>query len=518
VVSLLGLLLLGLVLGGIHLPSDNSLALTRGSGIKMLNNQKHSHDRMLLSFSHEAHGNIGKNDGRINADLRLTAGNADGSGQDQKALPHWTFNPNSNQSGKHYEEKRELQKQNGQGKSHLSVHQIIKTVVASIAVALALVVVCYIFVLLWCKCGQRVPINVPQVQHELCGVSGPRRFQFHELAAATDNFTDDKKLGQGGFGPVYRGFLRDEDRHVAIKLLSAETSWQGKKEFDAEVKVLTLLRHRNIVQLVGCCESNEGFLLVYELMAEGSLDKHLHNPVRVLSWQQRYKIILDLGSALLYLHRCCDKCIVHGDIKPENVMLDASFNAKLGDFGTARLMEHGAEPRTTEIVAGTRGYIDPEFVNNHLRCPDADIYSFGVTLLEIASGKRPASRQPSEASALPLWVRSLYDRHKLLDAADGKMNGEFDRQQMEHVLVTGLWCAHQDPSQRPSIEQAMDVLRCVDATLLPVLPMTRDAQQVHLLEELAYGDQTGEGASVEVAAASTCYLTSKDSAYLLAEE
>jgi serine/threonine protein kinase len=94
---------------------------------------------------------------------------------------------------------------------------------------------------------------------------------------------------------------------------------------------------------------------------------------------------------LLYLHHCCDKCIVHGDIKPENVMLDALFNAKLSDFGTARLVEHRAEPRTTEIIAGTRGYIDPDFVNSHLRCPEADMYSFGVALLEIASGKRPAS-------------------------------------------------------------------------------------------------------------------------------
>jgi len=157
-----------------------------------------------------------------------------------------------------------------------------------------------------------------------------------------------------------------------------------------------------------------------------------------------------LGSALLYLHRCCDKCIVHGDIKPENVMLDASYNAKLGAFGRARLIEHGAEPRATEIVAGTRGYIDPEFVNNHLRCPEADIYSFGVALLEIASGKRPASRsrQPDEASALLVCrLRDLYDQRMVLDAADAKMNGEFDQQQMERVLVTGLWCAHQDPSR-----------------------------------------------------------------------
>ncbi|OQU83089.1 hypothetical protein SORBI_3005G075400 [Sorghum bicolor] len=515
-VRLLVMLFSALVFGALDLGLNNWSGMRRARDSAILHNYyDESHGRTLLAFNHDK-------DSTVRVDLRMTTPvNADGSGQDQKALAHWISDHNRDRSGKYYVTDKQKRPQ----KPHLSEHKTIKTgVVWWIVIASAIfivVVVCFVAALLWYKCRNRGQQNQPQVQLQLCRVKGPRPFEYNELAAATNNFSDENKLGQGGFGPVYRGFLTDPDRHVAVKVLSADSSWQGHKEFEAEVKVLTQLRHRNIVELVGWCDSNEGLLLVYELMAQGSLDKHLHNPVRVLSWQQRYKIILDLGSALLYLHRCCDKCIVHGDIKPENVMLDASYNAKLGDFGTARLIEHGAEPRATEIVAGTRGYIDPEFVNNHLRCPEADIYSFGVALLEIASGKRPASRsrQPDEASALLVCrLRDLYDQRMVLDAADAKMNGEFDQQQMERVLVTGLWCAHQDPSQRPSIEQAMDVLRSADA-MLPVLPATHDPQHIRILEEHAYGDLTGEGTAVDaVVPASTCYLTSKDSAYLLAEE
>lgn len=193
-------------------------------------------------------------------------------------------------------------------------------------------------------------------------------------------------------------------------------------------------------------------------------------------------------------------------------MLDASYSAKLGDFGTARLLDREADPRTTELIAGTRGYIDPMFVNNHLRCPEADVYSFGVTHLEIACGKR-ASRQLSDgASALVPWVRDLYDQSMILDAADEKLNAEFDQKEMEHVLVTGLWCALPEPSQRPSIAEAMDVLRFPNASL-PVLPQRRDPQLVRFMEDLV-----SDSSSVDAVNATT-YLTSRaDTVYLLVEE
>jgi len=219
---------------------------------------------------------------------------------------------------------------------------------------------------------------------------------------------------------------------------------------------------------------------------------------------------------LLYLHRDCEKCIVHGDMKPANVMLDVSYNAKLGDFGLARLVEHGEEPQTTQVVAGTPGYIDPEFIANRWPRAELDVYSFGVVLLEIACGKRPASRQPNGASSLLAWIIHLYDQGMILDAADQRLNGEFDQRQMERVLVTGLWCAHRDPIQRPSIEQAMDVLRSADAEL-PVLRAVHDERHIRAMEEQAYGDLSVEDRPVHAVNTST-YFTSKDSAYLLAQE
>uniref|UniRef100_A0A8R7VBW8 non-specific serine/threonine protein kinase n=1 Tax=Triticum urartu TaxID=4572 RepID=A0A8R7VBW8_TRIUA len=175
---------------------------------------------------------------------------------------------------------------------------------------------------------------------------GPGRYTYRELVAATSNFAEEKKLGRCGFGGVYGGHLTlkhaADSRAVAVKMLSAESSAQGRREFEAEVRIISRLKHRNdLVQLLGWCDSRKGLLLVYELVMEGSLDRYLYNNDRCLTWPQRYKIILGLGSALRYLHREWEQCIVHGDIKPSNIMLDSSLNTKLGDFGLARLVDHG---------------------------------------------------------------------------------------------------------------------------------------------------------------------------------
>ncbi|CAL5089825.1 unnamed protein product [Urochloa decumbens] len=303
------------------------------------------------------------------------------------------------------------------------------------------------------------------------GVAGPRRYPYHDLAAATGEFDEENLLGRGGFGSVYRGRLPSYDgqqQQVAIKKFSSESSSQSRKEFEAEVKIIGRLRHRNLVQLLGWCDSRKGLLLVYELVPEGSLDKHIYSSNRVLTWPERYKIILGLGSALHYLHRDWDQRVVHGDIKPSNIMLDSSYNAKLGDFGLARLGDHGTGPQTTDLVRGTMGYIDPEFVNTHQRSTESDIYSFGIVLLEIVSGRPPVNRLDPSFLLLK-WVQSLYCQGEgdilvgLLDAADARLRGDDDDEahlrQMERVLVVGLWCTQRDPGERPSIVEAMHVLQ-----------------------------------------------------------
>ncbi|XP_062204162.1 L-type lectin-domain containing receptor kinase IX.1-like [Phragmites australis] len=308
------------------------------------------------------------------------------------------------------------------------------------------------------------------LEEEFKNGAGPRRFRYNDLAVATKFFSDGEKLGEGGFGSVYRGYLKDMNLHVAIKKVS-KSSKQGRKEYASEVKIISRLRHRNLVQLIGWCHGGGELLLVYELMPNGSLDTHIHNQNNILSWPLRHEIVLGIGSALLYLHQDWEQCVLHRDIKPSNVMIDASFNAKLGDFGLARLVDHERESHTTAL-AGTMGYMDPECMVTGTASTTSDVFSFGVVVLEIACGRRPivVVQDTEEYATMHLvqWVWEFYGRGLILDAADARLNGEFDSEEMERVMVTALWCAHPDRAMRPSIRQAVNVLR-LEAPL-PSLP------------------------------------------------
>ncbi|XP_066380030.1 L-type lectin-domain containing receptor kinase IX.1-like [Miscanthus floridulus] len=342
--------------------------------------------------------------------------------------------------------------------------------------------------------------------------SGPKRYTYRELAAATNNFAEDYKLGRGGFGSVYRGMLdvAGEERlvPVAIKMLSPESSEQGTKEFEAEVRIISRLKHRNLVpQLLGWCDSRRnGLLLVNELVAKGSLDKHLHNSESFLTWPQRYHIILGLGSALRYLHQEWEQCVVHGDIKPSNIMLDESLSTRLGDFGLARLGDHGAWWHTTKAVMGTAGYIDPEFVNTHHPSTYSDVYSFGIVLLEIVSGRCPVILLEGRAHfVLVKWMWGLYGRNAILDAADKRLRAagdEADDRCMERVLVVGLWCAHPDQSEQPSIAQAMHVLQSEDARLPELTP-----QMYRTVSEFAVTGRAVDALSVQSSSSTTTMTT-----------
>ncbi|KAJ7968334.1 Lectin receptor kinase [Quillaja saponaria] len=272
--------------------------------------------------------------------------------------------------------------------------------------------------------------------------TGPKRFSYNELVHATKNFAETEKLGQGGFGGVYRGFLRDLNSYVAIKRVSKE-SRQGIKEYATEVKIISHLRHRNSVQLIGWCHQKNDLLLIYEFMPNGSLDAHLFSGKSFLTWQVR-------------------------DIKSSNIMLDSSFNPKLGDFGLARLVDHGKGSQTT-ILAGTMGYMAPECLVTGKSSKESDIFSFGVVALEIACGRKPINSGAKEGQIRMLeWVWEFYGMGKVLEAADHKLCGEFDKQQMERLMIVGLWCAYPYYIHRPSVRQAIHVLK-FDAPL-PILP------------------------------------------------
>ncbi|XP_052204601.1 L-type lectin-domain containing receptor kinase IX.1-like isoform X1 [Diospyros lotus] len=300
--------------------------------------------------------------------------------------------------------------------------------------------------------------------------TGPKKFSYNELSWGTSNFAEEQKLGEGGFGGVYRGFLRELNSYVAVKRVS-KGSTQGIREYASEVKIISLLRHRNLVQLVGWCHEKKQLLLVYEFMENGSLDSHLFKQKTLLTWAIRCKIAQGLASALLYLHEEWEQCVVHRDVKSSNVMLDSNFNAKLGDFGLARLVDHDKGSQTTIVLAGTRGYMAPEYVVTGKASKESDVYSFGVVALEITCGRKAIDNKvPESQMILVQWVWDLYGIGQLLEAVDPKIGADFDLQEMERLMIVGLWCAHPDHNLRPPIRQAIQVLNC--EAPLPILPAT----------------------------------------------
>ncbi|CAO2149943.1 unnamed protein product [Urochloa humidicola] len=327
--------------------------------------------------------------------------------------------------------------------------------------------------------GSEDELGEPITEIEI-GTTGPRPYPYHELVAATKSFAPEEKLGQGGFGSVYRGYLQREHglAAVAIKRFAKGSSMQGRKEYMSEIKVISRLRHRNLVQLVGWCHGRHELLLVYELVPNRSLDAHLHGDAGTsLTWPMRMKIVLGLGSALLYLHEEWEQCVVlHRDVKPSNVMLDESYNAKLGDFGLARFIDHAAiGAQTMTAVSGTPGYVDPESLITGKASAESDVYSFGVVVLEVTCGRRPMSLQldgnkkNSIVFRLVEWAWALYGRGSALAAADERLQGYYDAAEVERAVTVGLWCAHPDPRARPTIRAAMAALQS-HGTPPPALP------------------------------------------------
>ncbi|XP_077217225.1 L-type lectin-domain containing receptor kinase S.4-like [Tasmannia lanceolata] len=221
---------------------------------------------------------------------------------------------------------------------------------------------------------------------------GPHRFSNRELRQATKDFRDKELLGFGGFGRVYKGTLPNSKTLVAVKRVSHESK-QGLREFVAEIASIGLLRHRNLVQLQGWCRRGGNLLLVYDFMYNGSLDKFLFDkPKSILNWEQRFNIIKGVASGLLYLHEGWEQIVIHRDIKAGNVLLDEDLNGRLGDFGMARLYEHGANPNTTQMV-GTLGYMAPELTRTGQATTSSDVFAFGALLLEVTCGRRPIDQK-----------------------------------------------------------------------------------------------------------------------------
>ncbi|KAJ6832987.1 L-type lectin-domain containing receptor kinase IV.1-like [Iris pallida] len=300
---------------------------------------------------------------------------------------------------------------------------------------------------------------------------GPHRFKYKDLFQATKGFKEKELLGVGGFGRVYRGVLSASNTEIAVKRVSHE-SGQGIKEFIAEILSIGQLRHRNIVQLLGYCRRRGELLLVYDFMPNGSLDKFLYDRTAPnLDWNGRFQIIRGVASGLLYLHEGWEQVVVHRDIKSSNILLDIEMNARLGDFGLAKLYDHGADPQTTHVV-GTIGYIAPELGSTGKATTATDVFAYGAFLLEVACGRRPLEAEvPAEQVMLVDWVLDNWKKGEVLATTDRLLGNDYSEAEMEMVLKLGLLCSHPMAAARPSMRQVMQFLN--GDTALPELSLVQ---------------------------------------------
>ncbi|XP_028073334.1 LOW QUALITY PROTEIN: receptor like protein kinase S.2 [Camellia sinensis] len=324
------------------------------------------------------------------------------------------------------------------------------------------------------------------------GGNNPRIFSYAELYIGSNGFSENEVLGSGGFGRVYRAVLPSDKTVVAVKCL-AERGERFEKTFAAELVAVAHLRHRNLVRLRGWCVHEDELLLVYDYMPNRSLDRVLFRrpenmgSAPALNWEHRKKIIGGLAAALFYLHEQLETQIIHRDVKTSNVMLDSHYNARLGDFGLARWLEHELEYeiRTpsmknhqfrlaeTTRIGGTIGYLPPEsFQKRGVATAKSDVFSFGVVVLEVVSGRRAVDlTYPDDQIILLDWIRRLSDDGKLLQAGDARLpDGSCWLSDMERLIHIGLLCTLHDPQSRPNMKWVVEALSGSIYGGLPDLP------------------------------------------------
>ncbi|XP_058072823.1 cysteine-rich receptor-like protein kinase 34 isoform X2 [Magnolia sinica] len=279
-------------------------------------------------------------------------------------------------------------------------------------------------------------------------------FDLLTLRAATDNFSDANKLGQGGFGSVYKGMLLN-GQEVAVKRL-ARKSRQGVEELKNELVLVAKLQHRNLVKLLGCCVEEEERILVYEYVPNTSLNNFLFDPVKrlILNWDRRYKIISGIARGLLYLHEDSRLRIIHRDLKASNILLDGDMNPKISDFGLAKLFGVDQTQGNTNRIAGTYGYMAPEYAKHGKFSTRSDVFSFGVLVLEIVSGRKNSAFHDRGTNlvshAWKLWNEGSTMR--LVDQTLGEVHpvGEVLR-----CIHMGLLCVQEDATKRPTMSMVL---------------------------------------------------------------
>ncbi|GLT31698.1 hypothetical protein SLA2020_064170 [Shorea laevis] len=299
--------------------------------------------------------------------------------------------------------------------------------------------------------------NAKDVEEDYLGhISGaPMRFSYEELRIATNNFSN--KLGEGGFGCVFKGTL-PSGVQIAVKCLDG--FGPAKKSFIAEVETIGSIHHFNLVRLVGFCAEKDRMLLVYEYMCNGSLDQWIfcRDKALVLGWQRRRKIILDIAKGLAYLHEGCRQKIIHLDIKPQNILLDENFNARVSDFGLSKVVGK-EQSQIVTIMRGKPGYMAPELLNSVIT-EKVDAYSFGIVVLEILCGRKNVDRSlPEEDTHLVSLFKRKVEDSQFLDLVD-KCNEEMQSNAAEVVemMKAAAWCLQGEYASRPSMSNVVKFL------------------------------------------------------------
>ncbi|CAM0912423.1 unnamed protein product [Alopecurus aequalis] len=328
-----------------------------------------------------------------------------------------------------------------------------------VAAPVALIVIC--FILFRRRLGRRYRKGIVRLgensshqprggDHELVWEIGAEFsvYDFHDISEATSNFSEENKLGEGGFGPVYKGYFQDRTE-LAVKRL-ASNSGQGFIEFKNEVELIAKLQHRNLVRLLGCCSQGEEKLLVYEYLPNKSLDFFIFE---ILDWDKRLAIIEGIAEGLLYLHKHSRLRVIHRDLKPSNILLDNEMNPKISDFGLAKIFtSNNIEENTTIRVVGTYGYMAPEYASGGLFSIKSDVFSFGVLILEILSGTRNSgSNQCGGFINFIGYAWQLWEEGRWTELVDVSLHPECYSEEMMRCINIALLCVQENASDRPTM-------------------------------------------------------------------
>ncbi|XP_009107931.1 G-type lectin S-receptor-like serine/threonine-protein kinase At1g34300 [Brassica rapa] len=359
----------------------------------------------------------------------------------------------------------------------------------------------------WCCCRNNPKFGTLSSHYTLLEYASgaPVQFSYRELQRCTKSFKE--KLGAGGFGTVYRGVLSNKTV-VAVKQL--EGIEQGEKQFRMEVATISSTHHLNLVRLIGFCSEGRHRLLVYEFMRNGSLDSFLltTDSGKLLTWAYRFNIALGTAKGITYLHEECRDCIVHCDIKPENILVDDNYTAKVSDFGLAKLLNpKDNRHKNMSSVRGTRGYLAPEWLANLPITSKSDVYSYGMVLLEIVSGKRNFDvSEKTNHKKFSIWAYEEFEKGNTEAILDKRLGEDqtVDMEQVKRMVQTSFWCTQEQPLQRPTMGKVVQMIEGITAINKPPRPKT--------LNEVSFSGSSGSTSHASILVASGPTRSSSSSA------